>query len=102
MALGPPGGQPLPHRLAFFDSELRPLLVPNFYREYDRTGALEDNFWKLDLPFLLLFVGEFAWRWRGAVRRGGGARRGVFPPFPPVGRGATRAGGSIRSSTGTT
>ena len=55
--------------------------MPNFYREYDRTGALEDNFWKLDLPFLLLFVGEFAWRWRGAVRRGRDARWWFYPLF---------------------
>lgn len=81
VALWPPERQLLRHRLAFFDSELRPLLVPNFYREYDRTGALEDNFWKLDLPFLLLFVGEFAWRWRGAVRRGRDARWWFYPLF---------------------
>lgn len=71
----------LRHRLGLFEREIRPLLAPNYFREYDRTGKLEDHFWKIDLPFLLLFLGEFAWRWRGAVRRRRYARWWFYPLF---------------------
>jgi hypothetical protein len=71
----------LRHRLGLFEREIRPLLATNYFREYDRTGKLEDHFWKIDLPFLLLFLGEFAWRWRGAVRQRRYARWWIYPLF---------------------
>lgn len=71
----------LRHRLDQFERSIRPRLEANFFREFDRDGQLEDHFWKLDLPFLLLFVVEFGWRWIGSVRRREYARWWFFPVF---------------------
>ncbi len=71
----------LRHRFTLFDTEIRPLLKGNYYREFDRSGRLTDHFWLLDLPFLILFWVEFAVRWILAFRRKTYARWFFFPIF---------------------
>ncbi len=71
----------LRHRFALFDSEIRPLLRENFYREFDRAGRLTDHFWIIDLPFLLLFWVEFIVRWSMALKRKTYAQWFFFPIF---------------------
>lgn len=45
--------------LGFFDRELRPLLAANFFPSLAWNGHRFDNFWKLDLGFLVLFGCDF-------------------------------------------
>ena len=68
-------------RVRFFESDLAPLLEANFFREYGLNGELVDNFWLLDLPFLLIFIVEFLVRWYLAVRRSTYPRWFFFPIF---------------------
>jgi hypothetical protein len=76
---GPP--ELLSYRLAEFDRNMRPLLAVNYHRGYDLDGRLVDHFWKIDLPFLVLFWIEFMTRWFLAVRRRTYARWYFFPIF---------------------
>jgi hypothetical protein len=57
-------------RVEFFEANAVPLLEVNFYRSYELSGHLTDNFWKIDLPFLLVFATEFFVGWFLSVRRG--------------------------------
>jgi len=43
----------------FFDTHIRPLIQTNYYRGIGINGKFIDNFWRLDLPFVLLFGLEF-------------------------------------------
>ncbi len=74
-----PGPHQLGKRLELFRQEMQPLLERNYHREYDLSGDLEDHFWLLDLPFLLLFATEFFVRWFLAVRRRTHAKWFMFP-----------------------
>ena len=65
-----PDPQRLPGRARFFDDTVRPLMETNFYRTYDLRGNHTDNFWKIDLPFLLVFAADFFIGWFLSVRRG--------------------------------
>ena len=47
----------------------------------DADGNLVDNFWRIDLPFLIVFVIEFFVRWYLAVRRRTYPRWFFFPIF---------------------
>lgn len=47
---------------AFFDSQIRPLLRRNYYRETLETGQYIDEFWRLDLIFIAVFGGELLLR----------------------------------------
>jgi hypothetical protein len=69
----------LRQRLLLFDERLRPLLAVNYFREFDLEGKLVDHFWLIDLPFLTLFVVEFAVRWSLALRRRTHRRWYLFP-----------------------
>jgi hypothetical protein len=62
-----------------FDQRLRPILAMNYFREFDLDGRLVDHFWLIDLPFLTLFVVEFAIRWSLAIRRRTYPRWFFFP-----------------------
>jgi hypothetical protein len=53
----------------------------NYFRGYDLDGHLVDHFWKIDLPFLVLFWIEFFARWGMAVRSRRYARWYFFPIF---------------------
>ena len=76
---GPP--EILRHRIELFDTHFEPLLAVNYFRGYDLDGHLVDHFWKIDLPFLILFWIEFIARWTLAVRRNTYARWYFFPIF---------------------
>ena len=76
---GPP--ELLRHRFDLFDGQIEPRLAVNYFRSYDLNGRLVDHFWKIDLPFLILFWIEFMVRWTFAVRRRTYARWYFFPIF---------------------
>jgi hypothetical protein len=67
--------------LDLFDQRLEPLLAVNYFRGHDLKGRLTNHFWKIDLPFLILFWIEFMVRWVLAVRRRTYARWYFFPIF---------------------
>ncbi len=69
----------LARHLELFQHRIAPLLRVNYARGYDLDGRLEDHFWKLDLPFLVLFWVEFAVRWLLALRRTTYPRWFFFP-----------------------
>ncbi len=60
---------------------LKPRLAINYFRGYDLRGKLVNHFWKIDLPFLVLFWIEFMVRWFLAIRRKTYARWFFFPIF---------------------
>lgn len=45
--------------LAFFNSEIRPLILPNYLRSINQFGYPVDNFWKIDSFFIGFFGLEF-------------------------------------------
>lgn len=45
--------------LNFFNSHIRPEIQTNYYRSIGINGKFVDNFWKIDLPFIILFGLEF-------------------------------------------
>lgn len=54
--------------LDFYQRELRYLLSVNYYRKYDLSGEYVDDFWRLDLPFLVFFWLEFWGAWLVSIR----------------------------------
>lgn len=74
-----PSPAQLGRRLKYFNENLAPLLEVNYHRTYDRSGKLTDHFWRLDLPFLLIFATEFFVRWYLALRRRTYSRWFFFP-----------------------
>ncbi|MDB9317805.1 hypothetical protein [Nodularia spumigena] len=42
----------------FFNRQIRPLIATNYFRRIGENGELLDNFWVIDLPFVLLFGAE--------------------------------------------
>ena len=45
--------------LEFFTSKIEPLLKINYYRRIDANGIEVDNFWRIDLFFMLFFAIEY-------------------------------------------
>ncbi|MBE9211950.1 hypothetical protein IQ247_04305 [Plectonema cf. radiosum LEGE 06105] len=43
----------------FFNSQVRPLINSNYYRDIDRFGKFINRFWLIDLPFVIIFALEF-------------------------------------------
>jgi hypothetical protein len=39
----------------FFNRQIRPLIATNYFRRIGENGELQDDFWRIDLPFILLF-----------------------------------------------
>ena len=76
---GPP--ELLRHRFELFNLKFEPMLAVNYFRGYDLDGRLINHFWKIDLPFLILFWIEFMARWVLAARRRTYARWYFFPIF---------------------
>jgi len=68
-------------RIERFDAQSRHEFELNYFREFDQNGRLTDHFWKIDLPFLLLFWAEFLSRWYLALRRRTHAKWFFFPIF---------------------
>jgi len=53
----------------FFNRQIRPLIASNYFRRIGENGEFLDNFWLIDLPFVLLFALDllgrsFYWRRR--------------------------------------
>ncbi len=44
-----------PEALEFFNRKLRPLLEVNYYRSVDENGQFIDDFWRIDLYFIVFF-----------------------------------------------
>ena len=44
--------------LNFFGKEIKPLIATNYYRSIGENGEFIDNFWIIDLPFVILFTVE--------------------------------------------
>ncbi|MDH6085578.1 hypothetical protein [Umezakia ovalisporum] len=42
----------------FFNKQIRPLIATNYFRRIGENSELLDNFWLIDLPFVLLFGAE--------------------------------------------
>lgn len=51
--------QNLQQEFSFFDTQLRPLIETNYYRDISTNGKFVDKFWLIDLPFVILFGCEF-------------------------------------------
>lgn len=45
--------------IGFFNIEVRPLIQKNYYRRLGTNGKFLNNFWLIDLPFVILFGLEF-------------------------------------------
>ncbi|MBE9098974.1 hypothetical protein [Vacuolonema iberomarrocanum] len=55
--------------LAFFDDDIRPLMETNFFRGINERGRPIDLFWRIDLPFMLVFAADFLIRTLGISRK---------------------------------
>lgn len=60
------GWQP---EIEFWNRQIRPLMAANYYRQVNRFGQSVDNFWWIDLPFIIIFAIDFAVRNRSIRRR---------------------------------
>ncbi|BAZ20628.1 hypothetical protein NIES4073_15050 [Kalymmatonema gypsitolerans NIES-4073] len=43
----------------FFNSQIRPLIETNYYRDIDKVGNFVNLFWLIDLPFVIIFALEY-------------------------------------------
>ncbi|MBE9179151.1 hypothetical protein IQ268_11325 [Oculatella sp. LEGE 06141] len=64
--LGAAGWQ---QELTFFNQELRPLIAANYYRNVDGFGHFINRFWRIDLPFVLIFALDILGRTYAISRR---------------------------------
>ncbi|MEM1168868.1 MAG: hypothetical protein AAGJ08_07245 [Cyanobacteria bacterium P01_H01_bin.35] len=48
--------------IVFFQSKISPLIRTNYFRNTDITGQFVDDFWRIDLFFIVFFVGDFLLR----------------------------------------
>ncbi|MGB3138956.1 MAG: hypothetical protein WBB18_19255 [Nodosilinea sp.] len=55
--------------LAFWNSQIRPLIEINYYRKISVLGAPVNRFWLIDLPFVLIFAADIANRFWISRRR---------------------------------
>lgn len=55
--------------IGFWNSEIRPLIQANYYRDINRYGKFIDYFWLIDLPFVLIFALNFLSRTFQTSRR---------------------------------
>ena len=69
----------LAEHFQIFEKRIQPLLVINYFRDYNLDGKLISYFWLIDLPFLILFWVEFMTRWYLAFKRRTYARWYFFP-----------------------
>lgn len=46
----------------FFNQKIQPLIATNYYRRVGENGEFVDEFWRLDLPFVVLFGLDFLGR----------------------------------------
>jgi hypothetical protein len=76
-----PGPDRLRPRSEYFEANIQPLLRINFYRAFDLDGGLVDNYWWIDLPFLLIFAADFFGGWVVSLRRGDYRKWYFYPIF---------------------
>ncbi|MFP4100427.1 MAG: hypothetical protein ACLFWZ_07530 [Coleofasciculus sp.] len=55
--------------IAFFQREIKPLFKRNYYREIGQFGYFVDYFWRIDLPFIIIFALEILVRSYSTSRR---------------------------------
>ncbi len=48
--------------IQFYDRQLKPLIVTNYYRRLNESGNYVDDFWQIDLIFIGIFAGELLGR----------------------------------------
>jgi hypothetical protein len=48
--------------IAFFNQKIQPLIATNYYRTIDENSEFTDNFWLIDLPFVIYFALELLTR----------------------------------------
>ncbi len=53
------GSARLQQELAFFDTQIRPLMETNYFRGISESGQPIDRFWVIDIWFMALFAAEF-------------------------------------------
>ena len=53
----------------WFDSKIKPLIATNYYRAIGENGEFKDDFWMIDLPFIIIFAIEFLARTYTISRR---------------------------------
>lgn len=61
--------QDFQEELEWFEDEIRPLMEINYYRQIDENGQFVDDFWKIDLFFIVIFLIEFLMRTYLVARR---------------------------------
>lgn len=55
--------------ITFWNDQIRPLIAANYYREVNRFGYAIDDFWLIDLPFMLIFAIDLFTRIRATHQR---------------------------------
>ena len=48
--------------IQFYDRQIKPLLVTNYYRRLNESGNYVDKFWQIDIIFIGIFAGELLGR----------------------------------------
>ena len=48
--------------IQFYDRQIKPLLVTNYYRRLNESGNYVDDFWQIDIIFITIFAGELVGR----------------------------------------
>ncbi|MBW4644870.1 MAG: hypothetical protein KME23_18075 [Goleter apudmare HA4340-LM2] len=51
--------QGLQSEINFFNSQIRPLIASNYYRDIGRFGNFVNRFWLIDLPFVIIFALDY-------------------------------------------
>ncbi|MCB1157074.1 MAG: hypothetical protein H7A25_05075 [Leptospiraceae bacterium] len=59
----------LQEKFKVFNTEIRPRLAINYFRQLDMSGKPVDRFMVLDTPFFIFFILEFLISWFHSVRR---------------------------------
>jgi hypothetical protein len=48
--------------IQFYDRQIKPLIVTNYYRRLNESGNYVDDFWQIDIIFISIFAGELLGR----------------------------------------
>lgn len=48
--------------IQFYDRQIKPLIITNYYRRLNETGNYVDDFWQIDIIFIGIFAGELLGR----------------------------------------
>jgi hypothetical protein len=57
------------NHVQIFNDEIKDLMKVNYYRSFGLNGKYKDEFYKLDLPFFVLFLLEFLVQWYLSLKR---------------------------------